>query len=196
MTRSLKGKFGLGLRNLSLLPIIGSTFYWVLRIELTPRRCAAVVYAPLEEEFEMSTEFLKKHECGQQWTALERPDVCRLTLQGKVTLEECRQIKEAHLEYARDVPYFFYLIDLTSLEDLPPAVRKEASETVKLLPLRGTVVKNAPLRAKVLARLLLTAANLFRRGPEANPLVFVETEEEAQAWYEKRRQQIGGEAAA
>ncbi|HEY3568792.1 MAG TPA: hypothetical protein VGP73_12730 [Thermoanaerobaculia bacterium] len=144
----------------------------------------------------MAAEFLKKHDCGQQWTALETPDICRLTLRGKVTLEECRQINEAHLEYGKDVPYFFYLIDLSDLEDLPPAVRKEASETVKLLPLRGTVVKNAPLRAKVLARLLLTAANLFRRGPEANPLVFVETEEEAYAWYEKRRQQVSGEAAA
>ena len=142
------------------------------------------------------SEFFKRHECGQQWTGIEMPDVVRLTLQGKVTLEECRMINEAHLEYGKDVPYFFYLIDLTALEDLPPAVRKEASETVKTLPLRGTVVKNAPLRAKVLARLLLTAANLFRRGPEANPLVFVETEEEALAWYEKRRQQIGGEAAA
>jgi hypothetical protein len=141
-------------------------------------------------------EFFKKHDCGHQWTALELPDVVRLTLQGKVTLEECQMINQAHIEYGKDVPYFFYLIDLTALEDLPPAVRKEASETVKTLPLRGTVVKNAPLRAKVLARLLLTAANLFRRGPEANPLVFVDTEEEAQAWYEKRRQQISGEAAA
>ena len=141
-------------------------------------------------------EFLKQHQCGQQWTGLEKPDICRLTLQGKVTLEECRMLNEAHLEFGKDVPYFFYLIDLSALEDLPPAVRKEASETVKLLPLRGTVVKNAPLRAKVLARLLLTAANLFRRGPEANPLVFVETEEEAHVWYAKRRQQIGGEAAA
>jgi hypothetical protein len=141
-------------------------------------------------------DFFKRHECGHQWTALDLPDVVRLTLQGKVTLEECKRINEAHLEYAKDVPYFFYLIDLTALEDLPPAVRKEASETVKSLPLRGTAIKNAPLRAKVLARLLLTAANLFRRGPEANPLVFVDTEEEAQAWYEKRRQQVGGEAAA
>ena len=141
-------------------------------------------------------EFIKRHECGQQWTALEMPDIVRLTLRGKVTLEECRLINGAHVEYAKDVPFFFFLIDLASLEDLPPAVRKEASETVKLLPLRGTVVKNAPLRAKVLARLLLTASNLFRRGPEANPLVFVETEEEAHAWYEKRRQQVSGEAAA
>ena len=135
-------------------------------------------------------DFFKRHECGHQWTALDLPDVVRLTLQGKVTLEECKRINEAHLEYAKDVPYFFYLIDLTALEDLPPAVRKEASETVKSLPLRGTAIKNAPLRAKVLARLLLTAANLFRRGPEANPLTFVDTEDEARAWYDKRRQQV------
>jgi hypothetical protein len=118
-----------------------------------------------------------------------------MRLQGKVTLEECRMLNEAHLSYGKEVPYFFYLIDLTELDDLPPAVRKEASETVKLLPLRGTVVKNAPLKAKVLARLLLTAANLFRRGPEANPPTFCDTEEEARAWYAKRREQIG-EAAA
>jgi hypothetical protein len=141
-------------------------------------------------------EFLMQHQCGQQWTALEKPDICRLTLRGKVTLEESRIINEAHREYAQQVPYFFYLLDLTELEDLPPAVRKEASETIKILPLRGTVLRNAPLRAKVLARLLLTAANLFRRGPESNPLVFVETEEEAQAWYQKRRLQVGVEAAA
>jgi hypothetical protein len=144
----------------------------------------------------MTKELFKEHSCGQQWTGLELPDVVYMKLQGKVTLEECRMLNEAHLEYGKDVPYFFYLLDLTDLEDLPPAVRKEASETVKLLPLRGTAVKNAPLRAKVLARLLLTAANLFRRGPEANPLVFVETEDEAQAWYEKRRQQVSGNAAA
>jgi hypothetical protein len=138
----------------------------------------------------MAKEFFKRHDCGQQWTALELPDIVHMKLQGKVTLEECEMLNEAHLEYGKDVPYFFYLIDLAELEDLPPAVRKAASETVKLLPLRGTVVKDAPLRAKVLARLLLTAANLFRRGPEANPLTFVDTEEEAWAWYEKRRQQI------
>jgi hypothetical protein len=135
-------------------------------------------------------EYFKSNPCGQQWTGLEMPDVVHMKLQGKCTLEECQKINQSHLEYAKDVPYFFYLIDLTGLEDLPPAVRKEASETVKLLPLRGTVVRNAPLRAKVLARLLLTASNLFRRGPEANPLTFADTEEEARAWLDKRRKEI------
>ena len=146
-----------------------------------------------------SAGMFKGHRCGRQFTGLELPDIVHLRIQGRCTLEECKLINRAHLEYAEDVPYFFFLIDLSELEDLPAAVRKEASETVKLLPLRGTVVCNAPLRARVLAKLLLTAANLasslFGKSPTSNPVVFAETEAEARTWIEARRQQVG-EAAA
>ena len=139
--------------------------------------------------------FFKSRDCGQQFTAIELPDIVHLRLRGKVTLEECRMINKANFEFAEDLGQFFYLVDLAELEDLPPAVRREASETVKNLPARGTVAINAPLRARVLVKLLLTAANLFRRGPESNPVVFADTEEEARAWFEKRRQQIASAAA-
>jgi hypothetical protein len=182
------------LRNLSILLII-SALLRVIGFISVPRRCVAPDAFLFGGGVEMAIQWFKENPCGEQWTGLELPDIVHMRLQGKVTIEECRMLNEAHLGYGKEVPYFFYLIDLTELDDLPPAVRKEASETVKLLPLRGTVVKNAPLKAKVLARLLLTAANLFRRGPEANPLTFCDTEEEARAWYEKRRQQIS-EAAA
>lgn len=141
-----------------------------------------------------SAGMFKDHQCGTQYTALELPDIVHLRLQGKCTLEECQLINKAHLEYAQDVRYFFYLINLAALEDLPATVRKEASATVKLLPLRGTVVCKAPLRARVLAKLLLTAANLFRQGPESNPVVFADTEEEGRAWIDKRRRQIAAAA--
>jgi len=146
-----------------------------------------------------SAEFFKSHQCGRQFTGLELPDIVHLRIQGRCTLDECRLINRAHLEYAQDVPYFFFLINLAQLEDLPAAVRKEASETVKLLPLRGTVVCNAPLRARVLAKLLLTAANLaaslFGKSPGNNPVVFADSEDEARDWIEKRRRQVS-EAAA
>lgn len=141
-----------------------------------------------------SAGIFKGHQCGRQFTGLELPDIVHLRLQGKCTLEECQMINRAHLEYAQDVSHFFFLINLAELEDLPAAVRREASETVKLLPLRGTVVCNAPLRARVLAKLLLTAANLFRRGPESNPVVFADAEDEARLWIDKRRQQIAAAA--
>ncbi len=132
----------------------------------------------------------KSNPCGQQWTGLELPDIVFMTLRGKVTLEECQQLNEAHISYGKEVDHFFYVIDLAELDDLPANVRKEASETVKILPLRGTAVLNAPLRARVLAKLLLTAANLFKRGPESNPVVFADTEADARFWIEKRRLQI------
>jgi hypothetical protein len=132
--------------------------------------------------------------CGRQSTSLELPDIVHMKLTGEVTLEECREINQAHLDFAKEVEYFFYWIDLTELEDLPAAVRREASATVKLLPVRGTVVYNAPLRARVLAKLLLTAANLFRMGPEKNPVSFADNEEEARALFAKWRQQIANAA--
>jgi hypothetical protein len=147
-----------------------------------------------------SAGMFKSHECGRQFTCLELPDIVHLKLQGRCTLDEAKMINSAHLEYAQDISHFFYLIDLSQLEDLPAAVRKEAAETVKLLPLRGTVVCNAPLRARVLAKLLLTAANLasslFGKSPSANPVVFADSEEEARTWIDKRRRQVGAEAAA
>ena len=142
-----------------------------------------------------NAEMFKSNPCGQQFTGLELPDIVHMRLQGKCTLEECQMLNQAHLEYAKDVSYFFYIIDLAELDDLPANVRKEASETVKLLPLRGTAVLNAPLRARVLAKLLLTAANLFKRGAESNPVVFADTQEDARRWIEKRRLQITAEAA-
>ncbi|PYQ60312.1 MAG: hypothetical protein DMF53_17250 [Acidobacteria bacterium] len=118
-----------------------------------------------------------------------------MRLQGTVTVEEAKSINEAHLEYAQDVSHFFYMINLEDLGDLPAAARREASSVLKVLPVRGTVVCNAPLRAKVLAKLLLTAASLFRKGEEGNPILFADSEEEARALIDKRRQHVR-EAAA
>jgi hypothetical protein len=144
----------------------------------------------------MSTaSMFKSHQCGRQLTYLELPDVVHLRLQGTVTVEEATLINAAHLEYAQDVPHFFYMIDLADLDDLPAAARREASGALKVLPVRGTVVCNAPLRARVLAKLLLTAANLFRKGEESNPVLFADTEEEARALIERRRQHLSAIAA-
>ena len=144
----------------------------------------------------MSTALMfKSHQCGQQVTGLELPDIVHLRLQGTVTVEEARLINEAHLEYAQDVGHFFYMINLADLGDLPAAARREASSVLKILPVRGTVVCNAPLRARVLAKLLLTAASLFRKGEESNPVLFADSEEEARALIEKRRQHVSEVAA-
>lgn len=133
---------------------------------------------------------------GNHSTSMEPTDIVHLKLVGEVSIEEGRAINQTHIDYAKELPHFYYMIDLGELDNIPAVVRKEASETVKILPLRGTVIYQAPLRARVIAKLLLTAANLFRGGAGQNPVDFVETEEEARAWIERRRRKIANANAA
>jgi hypothetical protein len=56
--------------------------------------------------------------------------------------------------------------------------------------LRGTVVYGAPLKAKILAKLLMTAVNLFKGGKNQNVVEFTDTEAEARAWLDKRRSEL------
>src|SRR5690349_9804645 len=125
---------------------------------------------------------------GKHSTSIELPDIVHLKLVGEVSVEEGRALNEAHLAYAKELPHFFYMIDLSELENIPAVVRKEASQTVKMLPLRGTVIYQTPLKARVIAKLLLTAANLFKGGAGQNPVHFVDTAEEARDWIKRRRQ--------
>lgn len=136
----------------------------------------------------------KVHNFGRHSTSLELPDIVHLKLVGEVELLECRQINQMHIEFAQDLEHMFYMIDLSELDNIPAAVRREASETVKNLPLRGTVIYQTPLRARVLAKLLLTAVNLFKGGAGQNPVEFVDTVEEARLWVDRRRHQIANAA--
>jgi hypothetical protein len=129
------------------------------------------------------------HTFGNHVTNFEEPDILYMKLVGDVSNEEVKGINQAHLGYGENAKELFYLIDLSELENLAPQVRKEASQVVKMLPLRGTAIYGAPLKAKVLAKLMLTAANMFRGGKNPNPVEFCDTEAEARAWIEKRRGQ-------
>ena len=127
---------------------------------------------------------------GKHSTALEDSDIIFMKLVGDVSNEEVKEINRAHLEYGQLGRHLYYLIDLSELDNLAPQVRKEASDTVKLLPLRGTAIFGAPLKAKVLAKLMLTASNMFRGGKNPNPVEFLDSEEEARAWITRRREQV------
>ena len=129
------------------------------------------------------------HQIGRHVTGFEAPDVLYMKLVGDVSDEEVKEINKTHLAYAEKYKDLFYLIDLSELDNLAPQVRKQASEVVRVLPLRGTAIYGAPLKARVLAKLMLTASNLFRPGKNVNPVEFWDNEAEARAWIEKRRAQ-------
>ncbi|HKV12034.1 MAG TPA: hypothetical protein VJ725_28070 [Thermoanaerobaculia bacterium] len=126
---------------------------------------------------------------GPHWTSLENPDIIRLKLVGVVSLEHAQEVNQAHRDFAQGLPHFFYLIDLSELDSIPAAVRKEAAGTLKDLPLYGTAIYGASLAARVVAKLLLTAVNLVR-ADRKNPVQFFETEGEARVWIDGRRELV------
>jgi hypothetical protein len=81
----------------------------------------------------------------------------------------------------------FFLIDAEELDNIAPEGRKAVAETLKEIPLRGMAVIKAPLKAKVVTKLVITAINLFRKDSKLNPIAFFDTEEEGRAWIASRR---------
>jgi hypothetical protein len=133
---------------------------------------------------------------GRHATYLEHPDVIFMRLAGPVTQEEAAEINVFHRAWGQQYPRVFYLLDLRELEAIDPEGRKEASRTVRMLPLAGVAAYGAPIKARVLAKLVFTAMNLFKASTaERFPIEFVDTEDEARAWIDERRRELGPVAA-
>jgi hypothetical protein len=132
---------------------------------------------------------------GRQITYLEEPDILFMRLFGKVTNEEGSAINRRHLELGEGRERLFYLIDMTEFEGMDPELRKEAGLTMKTLPLRGIAVYRASLTARVVAKLIVGAMNVFKTGAAKAPFEAFATEEEARAWIAKRRRQLMDAAA-
>lgn len=128
---------------------------------------------------------------GRHLTVFEEPDIIFMRLKGPVSAEEGGEINRLHREFGDTHDHVFFLIDLKDLESIHPDTRKESGEILKDLPLRGAAVYQAGFKAKVLAKLIFTAMNLFRPEEEKAPIEFFDTESEARAWIENLRRNLG-----
>jgi hypothetical protein len=84
--------------------------------------------------------------------------------------------------------HVFFLIDLKELDSIHPDVRKEAGEVLKNLPVRGAFVYNGPLKAKVIAKLIFTAMNMFKSAADKITVDFFDSEAEAREALSRRRE--------
>ena len=131
-------------------------------------------------------------EIGRNATYFEEPDIIFMRLAGSVQEDDGVEINRLHRLWGEQYPRVFYLLDLSKLEAIHPEVRKEASRTVRLLPLAGVAAYGAPLKARVLAKLVFTAMNLFKsNASDRFPIEFVPTEAEARSWIDARRRALG-----
>jgi hypothetical protein len=127
---------------------------------------------------------------GEQITYFEEPDTIYMKLVGALEVEDGLEVNRRHREFARGRDHVFFLIDLSELQRIHPTVRKAATETLKEVPLRGIAVCQAPLKARVIAKLITTALNMFKSDAAKNPVEFTDTEEEARSWIAARRREI------
>ena len=132
---------------------------------------------------------------GNQITYFEPPDIIVLKLHGAVSWEEGSEINRRHREWGKTVERVFFLIDLKELDRIDPEVRKDATTTLASVPLRGMVGYSAPIKARVIAKLIFTALNLFSNKADRIPLHFADTEAEARVWIEERRRELDAGAA-
>jgi hypothetical protein len=129
---------------------------------------------------------------GRHTTYFEPPDILYMKLSGPVSEEEAKEIDRRHLAWSKDHPRVFFLLDLSQLESIDPEGRKDASRTVRELPLAGVAIYGAPIKARVLAKLVFTAMNLFKaNAADRFPIEFVKSEAEARAWIAERRRALG-----
>jgi hypothetical protein len=133
---------------------------------------------------------------GNQTTLFEPPDIIFLKLRGACSLEEGTEINRRHREWGKTVDRVFFLIDLSELDRIDAEVRKDATRTLAEVPLRGMVGYSAPIKARVIAKLIFTALNLFSNKADRIPLHFTATEAEARAWIEERRRELDAAAKA
>jgi hypothetical protein len=130
---------------------------------------------------------------GKHMTYFEEPDIIYMKFKGSASDAEGLELLRRQKQYAVGREQLFFLIDASDLGGITPAARKAVAETLRDIPLHGMAIYSAPLKARVLMKILITAVNLFRKDAATNPVEFFDNEQAARDWIAGRRQKFGSQ---
>ena len=130
---------------------------------------------------------------GKHMTYFEEPDIIYMKFKGSASDAEGLELLRRQKQYAVGRSQLFFLIDASDLGGITPAARKAVAETLQDIPLHGMAIYSAPLKARVLMKILITAVNLFRKDATTNPVEFFDHEQAARDWIAGRRQKFGSQ---
>jgi hypothetical protein len=125
---------------------------------------------------------------GKHITYFEEPDIIYMKFAGSASDADGLELLRRQKQFAVGHTMVFFLIEACDLGGITPTARRAVAETLKDLPLYGMAVFAAPLKAKVLLKILITAINLFHKDAANNPLEFFDSEQAARDWIASRRQ--------
>ena len=126
---------------------------------------------------------------GKHTTYLEEPDIIFMRLAGECSDAEGLELLRRQRAFSEGHKMLFFLMDGREMAGISPGARKAVAETLKEIPLYGMAIFDAPMKARVVAKLVITAVNLFRKDASTNPIEFFPTEAEAREWIASRREQ-------
>lgn len=125
---------------------------------------------------------------GKHTTYFDEPDIIFMKLAGECSDAEGLELLRRQKGYAQGRKMLFFLMDGREMAGISPGARKAVAETLKEIPLYGMAIFDAPMKARVVAKLVITAVNLFRKDASTNPIEFFPTEAEAREWITSRRE--------
>jgi hypothetical protein len=131
---------------------------------------------------------------GKHVTYFEEPDIIFMGLVGDCSDAEGLELLRRQKIFAQGRKMLFFLMDGRQMSGISPGARKAVAETLKEIPLYGMGIFDAPIKARVVAKLVITAINLknelFRKDTSTNPIEFFPTEAEAREWIASRREKF------
>lgn len=127
---------------------------------------------------------------GKHITYFEEPDIIFMKLTGDVTDAEGLELLRRQKAFAEGRKMLFFLMDGREMAGISPGARKAVAQTLKEIPLFGMANFESPMKARVVAKLVITAINLFRKDASTNPVEFFSSEQEAREWIASRREKF------
>jgi hypothetical protein len=125
---------------------------------------------------------------GKHITYFEEPDIIFMKLAGDVSDAEGLELLRRQKAFAEGRKMLFFLMDGREMAGISPVARRAVAETLKEIPLYGMANFQSSMKARVVAKLVITAINLFRKDASTNPVQFFSSEQEAREWIASRRE--------
>lgn len=125
---------------------------------------------------------------GKHITYFEEPDIIFMKLSGDVSDAEGLELLRRQKAFAEGRKMLFFLMDGREMAGISPVARRAVAETLKEIPLYGMANFQSSMKARVVAKLVITAINLFRKDASTNPVEFFSSEQEAREWIDSRRE--------
>ena len=125
---------------------------------------------------------------GKHITYFEEPDIIFMKLSGDVSDAEGLELLRRQKAFAEGRKMLFFLMDGREMAGISPGARRAVAETLKEIPLYGMANFQSSMKARVVAKLVITAINLFRKDASTNPVEFFSSEQEAREWIDSRRE--------